>query len=198
VTLGDCAEEKALACELPNQKQGNQGVNRMKTKKIKTSKFVKRDTNRDPLTGAHGAHPVGVGTGAAGGGVAGAVIGAAVAGPIGAGVGAVAGAITGGMAGKSVAETIDPTVEHAYWRTQYQTRPYFTHGAPYDEFGPAYQYGWESYATHKGKTFKDVERQMGLDWKRHSGQSKLAWEDAQKAAHDAWLRVEKTCGRCSN
>lgn len=173
----------------------------MDTKRTETvtSTYVKGDANKDPITGAHGAHPVGVGTGAAGGGIAGAVIGAAVGGPIGAGVGAVVGAVTGGMAGKEAAEAINPTTEHAFWRTEYRSRPYFTQDSPYEEFGPAYQYGWESYAAlpAKGKTFKDMEPQLRRDWDHHRGGSKLNWEKARDATRDAWQRVESaTCSDC--
>ena len=68
-------------------------------------------TNRDPITGASGAHPVGVGLGAAVGGIAaGAAAGTLAAGPIGTVVGAAAGAVAGGLGGKAVAEHFDPTV----------------------------------------------------------------------------------------
>jgi len=165
----------------------------METKTIETKSvtLVKVDANRDPITGEPGAHPVGVGTGAAGGAVAGAVIGAAVAGPIGAGVGVVVGAVSGGLAGKSAAETINPTTEHEFWRKEYETRPYFTNGTPYAQYGPAFQYGWVSYKNHKGKTFNDVEPQLGRDWESRRGQSKLSWNHAKDATHDARQRVEK-------
>ena len=75
--------------------------------------------NRDPITGAPGAHPVGTGIGAiAGGAAVGAAIGT-VAGPLGTGIGMAAGAIAGGLAGNGIAEKIDPTAEDAYWRTSY-------------------------------------------------------------------------------
>lgn len=159
--------------------------------------IVKGDTNRDPMLGESGAHPVGVGTGAAGGGIAGAVIGAAIGGPIGAGVGAVVGAVSGGLAGKSAAEVINPTAEHEFWRIEFLKRPYFTPGSLYEEFGPAYQYGWESYCTFgtKGKTFKEIEAELRRDWDNRRGKSKLSWEHAKGATHDAWQRVEKAaCG----
>jgi hypothetical protein len=156
------------------------------------SSIVKADANRDPLTGAHGAHPVGVGTGAAGGGMAGAVAGAVVAGPIGAAVGAVAGAVAGGLAGKEAAELVNPTVEHAYWRGEFGNRSYFTRGTPYEQYGPAFQYGWESCASHPGKTFEDVEPQMSRDWEGRRGESQLSWKHVRGAAYDAWQRVEKT------
>ena len=67
--------------------------------------------NRDPITGAPGAHPVGVGAGAASAGAAGAALGAAVGGPIGAVVGAAVGAVAGGLGGKAAAEAVNPTIE---------------------------------------------------------------------------------------
>jgi phage tail tape-measure protein len=68
-------------------------------------------TNLDPITGAPGAHPVGVGLGAAVGGIAaGAVAGTVAAGPLGTVVGATVGAIAGGLGGKAVAEHFDPTL----------------------------------------------------------------------------------------
>jgi phage tail tape-measure protein len=71
-------------------------------------------TNLDPITGAPGAHLVGVGLGAAVGGIAaGAAAGTVAAGPLGAAVGAAVGAIAGGLGGKAVAEHFDPTLAGA-------------------------------------------------------------------------------------
>jgi hypothetical protein len=172
----------------------------METKRIETkpSTHRKGQPNRDPITGEPGAHPVAVGIGAAGGAVAGAAIGG-VAGPIGMGVGAAVGAISGGAVGKNVAETFDPTAEHEYWRTEFEKRPYFTKGTPYDQYGPAFQFGWESCAKHKGKTFTDVESVLARDWDRCRAQSKLSWNHAKAATRDAWQRVENmACGDSSN
>jgi phage tail tape-measure protein len=74
------------------------------------------DANPDPITGAPGAHPVGVGLGATSGGTIGAVVGV-VAGPVGVAVGATVGAVAGGLAGKGLAELADPTVEGANWES---------------------------------------------------------------------------------
>lgn len=151
---------------------------------------VRSVTNRDPMSGEVGAHPVGTGTGAAGGGIAGAMIGAAAAGPIGAGLGAVVGAVAGGLAGKSAAEALNPTVEHEFWRVEVLNRPYFTTGTPYDQYGPAYQYGWQSYAKYKDVKFADVEPELGRGWESQRGSSKLSWRHAQGATRDAWRRAE--------
>jgi len=153
--------------------------------------------NPDPITKTPGAHPVGSGVGAAAGGVAG--IGAAIAtgaaigtaaGPIGTAAGAVVGGVVGGLVGSAVGEKINPSVEHEYWRKTYTTRPY-TLGSSYDDFGPAYQYGWESRGRYAGKNFVDIESDLGRDWEKSRGQSKLGWDRASLAARDAWERIDE-------
>jgi hypothetical protein len=168
----------------------------MKTQKTNSEKSLtaNENTSRAPKADAPETHAVGAGRGAAGGGIAGAVVGAAVGGPIGAGVGAVVGAISGSVVGEVAAETLNPTTEHEFWRKEHRNRPYFVRGTPYEQYSPAFQYGWESCASHPGKTFKDVEPELARDWERRRGQSKLRWENVKDATRDAWQRVEQTFG----
>ena len=157
------------------------------------------DVHRDPLSGRAGAHPVGTGLGAAAGGVtAGIATGAAigtVAGPagtaVGAAVGATVGAVADGLAGKAVAESIDPTVEHVYWRQHYASCSHVKAGTSYEEYAPAYQYGWESQSRLHGKTFEQAESTLQRDWDKVKGASKLSWDEAKKAVRDSWHRVSK-------
>src|SRR3954471_17934536 len=103
------------------------------------------DRNPDPITGTPGSHPVGTGVGAAAAGAAGAAIGSVVPGAgtvVGGAVGAVVGAVAGGLAGKGVAEAINPTAEDEFGRKNYSSRPYVAPGASYDEYAPAYRYGY--------------------------------------------------------
>lgn len=149
------------------------------------------DSNRDPLSGAPGAHPVGTGLGAAGGAAAGAVIGSA-AGPVGTVVGGAIGAVAGGLAGKGAAEAVNPTVEEAYWRENFASRPYVTPGSDFDTYSPAYKYGWESRGRFVGSSFDDVEKDLGREWESgHGKKSGLGWDRAREAARDAWHRVER-------
>jgi hypothetical protein len=157
--------------------------------------------NRDPLSGEKGAHPLGVGVGTAvGGGVAGGALGAAgavlaggaagaAAGPVGALVGAVAGGIIGAAAGKEVAEHTNPTLEDTYWRANYRDQPYVEEGIEYEEYGPAYQYGWESRRVYSGRTFDEAEPELERGWKTKSP-SNLEWDKAKPAVRDAWDRVD--------
>ncbi|MDI1288344.1 MAG: hypothetical protein PSX37_00130 [bacterium] len=145
--------------------------------------------NRDPISGAKGAHPVGTGLGAAGGGLAGAAIGS-VAGPIGTAAGAVIGAVAGGLGGKAAGEAIDPTVEDAYWEKAYRTRPYTSETTEFKEYRPAYRFGWENATRSNGKTFDELSPSLERDWDRtRSKDSTLTWARAKDAVRDAWDRV---------
>ena len=149
------------------------------------------DANRDPITGAPGAHPIGTGLGAALGGAAtGAAVGM-VAGPVGTAIGAVAGAVVGGLAGKGVAEVVDPTRESAYWRDNFTARPYVETGASFDDYGPAYRYGVDSSQKYVGQNFDDVESTMSRSWDTVKGTSALAWDRARNATRDSWERVRR-------
>lgn len=166
--------------------------------------MTKKPTNRtndpaanpDPITKAPGSHPVGTGVGAAVGGaagIAGAIAaGAAVgtaAGPVGTAVGAAVGAVAGGLMGKGVAEGINPSVEHEYWRNEYPNRPYMDSTIPYDEYAPAYQYGWESQVAAPDRSFDEVEADLAQNWRGVRGKSRLEWERAKAASRDAWERM---------
>ena len=147
------------------------------------------DANRDPITGEPGSHPVGTGVGAAAGAAAGAAVGAA-GGPVGALVGGTVGAIVGGLAGHGVAEQVNPTVEDAYWRENYQGRAYVEKGRPYEEYQPAYRYGWESRGKYAGRDWDDkLESDLERGWEKAKDKSRLTWHQAKHATRDAWDRV---------
>lgn len=153
------------------------------------SKLYNAEPNRDPVSGTPGAHPVGTGLGAAmGGALAGAVTGTA-AGPVGTLVGTALGAIVGGLAGKSVAETIDPTSEVAYWRENFEQRPYAAKASEFDTYAPAYRYGVTAYARNPARRFDDFEVELARGWIDARGASDLEWERARLAARDAWQRL---------
>jgi len=154
-----------------------------------------RDANRDPITGAPGSHPVGTGLGAAAGGLAAGAAAGTVAGPVGTVIGAAVGAIAGGLAGKGIAEAIDPTVEDAFWRDNYSTRPYVGSGASYDDYGPAYRYGVDTYSDYAGREFDDVDTELGQGWMRARGTSRLEWDRAKHAARDSWQRLSDNVER---
>jgi uncharacterized protein YcfJ len=167
----------------------------MASTKTKDKDIHPTSENRDPITGEKGAHPVGTGVGAAAAGAAAGAAGGAIAGPAGAAVGAVVGAVAGGLAGKSVAESVNPTAETEYWRSNFKSRPYVDSTHEFDVYEPAYRYGWESRVQHTGRSFDEVESDLGSSWKGYRGKSKLDWDKAKLATRDAWDRLDKQMTR---
>jgi hypothetical protein len=148
--------------------------------------------NPAPKAGVLGSHPVGVGLGAVGTGAVAGAVGGAIGGPVGAVVGAAAGAVVGGLAGKATAEVVNPTVETKYWQESHASGPYGATGSSYEEYAPAYRYGWESFDRRgrQGGTFESMEADLGRGWDGVKGGSRLAWDQAKSATRDAWHRVE--------
>jgi hypothetical protein len=157
---------------------------------VKEKAIDTNPSNRDPITKEPGSHPVGTGVGATGGAAAGAAIGGAVAGPAGALAGGVVGAVSGAAFGHGVGEGVNPTVEDAYWRGNYKTRPYYN-GADYSEYEPAYRYGWEAAGNpaYKGREFEQAEPDLERDWSKYRGTARLEWPDARAATRDAWIKI---------
>jgi len=150
------------------------------------------DSNRDPITGAPGSHPLGTGVGAALGGAAAGAATGTVAGPVGTLIGAAVGAVVGGLAGKGVAESIDPTREDAYWRENYESRPYVDAGSSYQDYGPAYGYGVTAFTRDPHREWDDVEAELSHGWENSRGKSSLGWARAKDATRDAWQRLGST------
>lgn len=150
------------------------------------------DANRDPITGEPGAHPVGVAGGGTGGALAGAAIGGAVGGPIGAVVGGAIGAVAGGYAGKGAAEAVNPTEEDAYWKGEHSKRPYYRKGKDYDEYQPAYKYGWESASSpeNTSRSFEAAEPDLEKNWSTYRGPATTEWRDVRDATRDSYSRVQ--------
>jgi uncharacterized protein (TIGR02284 family) len=146
--------------------------------------------NRDPITGAPGAHPVGTGLGATGGALAGAAAGS-LAGPVGTVVGLVAGAVAGGLGGKAVAEGVNPTAEETYWRENYTKELYYDRSRPWEDYGPAYEAGWTGRSV-RGSDFAAAEPELATEWESRRGASRLDWPDARPAAEAAWNRADET------
>ncbi|APZ91835.1 hypothetical protein [Fuerstiella marisgermanici] len=153
-------------------------------------KRVERDLNEDPITGEHGAHPIGAGLGAAAGGAAAGAAGGAVAGPAGAVVGAIVGGIAGGLGGSALEEQIDPTVEYAHWEGEYKNRPYYDPDTEYGTYAPAYQHGWEGRTRYGDRSFSDAEEDLKREWEETIHGSTLDWETARPATRDAWERID--------
>ncbi|MEB3214106.1 MAG: hypothetical protein VKL39_22350 [Leptolyngbyaceae bacterium] len=79
-----------------------------------------------------------------------------------------------------------------YWRQNYRSRPYVDQGQDYDVYAPAYDMGYNSYATYgrdRHMLYEDAEPHIRQDYERHHGNSGLSWDKAKHAIKDAWHRL---------
>ena len=118
-------------------------------------------------------HSIGEGTGAVAGAITGAAVGSA-AGPVGTVVGAIAGGALGAKGGGAVAEAINPTEYSRHF-----------------DYGPAYQYGYDTYGQYRGRKFEDVETDLERNWEATKANSRLAWSEAKGAVRDGWHHIER-------
>jgi len=160
---------------------------------VTTQKIVanEEDVNRDPLSGAPGAQPLGAGIGATSGGLAGAAVGMAMGGPVGSVIGLAVGAVAGGLAGTSAAEAINPTAEEIFWRETCIREPFFVAGRPYEYYASGFRAGWEGRVHHDGRSFDAAEADLAAEYNLNKTALDADWEDVKPAARAAWDRVDR-------
>lgn len=141
--------------------------------------------NPDPITGEPGSHPLGTATGSTGGAAAGALAGAVLGGPVGAVVGGVAGAVLGGGAGHAAGEAVNPTADRDYWKSVYETRPYYREGRDVAFYEGAYRYGRESASKPElgSRSFDEAEPELSSRW------TGGPWADFREAVKDSFERA---------
>lgn len=80
--------------------------------------------------------------------------------------------------------------EDAFWRNKYEHESYFQKGMTYDDYQPAYRFGWDFHHRHHGKKWDEVQSDMGREWDKFKMKSRLSWEHAKHAVKAAWDRME--------
>ncbi len=133
-------------------------------------------------------HSVGAGAGAVAGVATGAMVGT-VGGPIGIAAGAVVGAVLGAAAGDSIAEAVNPTSYGDYWKNNYASRPYFVSGREWDDYEPAYRYGYSAFAANRDRKFAEIESDLKDKWDATRGKSRLMWAEAKEAVRGCSVRL---------
>jgi hypothetical protein len=80
-----------------------------------------------------------------------------------------------------------PTVNE-YWEAAHTGRPYIREDRPYAYYQGAYRYGSEAAYRHRGRSWADVERELGEGWHgyEHRGTHGAKWEDVRDAVRDGY------------
>lgn len=132
-----------------------------------------------------------VGAGGITGAAAGAVIGGAVGGPVGAAIGATAGAVAGGAAADQVQNEFDPKQEELFWRKQFVDEPYYKKGDKYEDYLPAYRFGWEAAVGDEflHNDFEEIEPRLQDRWKQHYADRH--WDSERERVRAAYIRIRE-------
>jgi hypothetical protein len=81
------------------------------------------------------------------------------------------------------------STEEAYWRDNYQRRPYVESGRAYDFYRPAYRFGYESADRYRAGKWDDVENDLRGEWDTYEYRGESTWAQIKHAVRDAWERV---------
>jgi len=98
--------------------------------------------------------------------------------------------VIGAKAGDTIAEVINPTQYTEHFHREYRNTPYYASDRDWEDYEPAYKYGYTTYGQYKGQRFEDVEDTLERDWATTRGNSRLAWSDARNAVRDGWHHIE--------
>lgn len=94
----------------------------------------------------------------------------------------------------------DAAAEHAYWKEHFHQLPSVPATATYEQYAPAFQYGWESRGGCSAKppaerpSFESAENELRRRWQERPAAAELSWDLARDAVRAAWERVEQAIG----
>ena len=103
----------------------------------------------------------------------------------------------GARAAMRVGDVPYPDTETDYWRGIYSSEPYFQGGRRFEDYAPAYEFGWAGYSAY-GTDVDIADRLMASDWEQRKGISSLSWDEARPASRAAWRRAENARSFISN
>ncbi|MGE5835108.1 MAG: hypothetical protein ACM4AI_11555 [Acidobacteriota bacterium] len=86
-------------------------------------------------------------------------------------------------------------MEDEYWRGAFRSRPYCASDTSYDDWRPAYRYGYESAVRHEGRAWDDrLEDELRTGWDRYPERTSRdwSWQHVKDAVRDAWNRLRVT------
>lgn len=73
-----------------------------------------------------------------------------------------------------------------YYRSHWDIT-YSAIGKAYDDYAPAYSYGYEMASIHRGRRWNDVESDVRQEWESRNGTS--TWEEFKDAIRHGWNRL---------
>ncbi len=95
-----------------------------------------------------------------------------------------------GHAGNKIAQRIGEAPEWGvymrHFADQFRCAGYYRSGFEWQDYRPAYHYGYEHYTRNPGRPFDDIAPDLRRNWGLARAGSRLTWEDACEAVRDGW------------
>lgn len=66
--------------------------------------------------------------------------------------------------------------------------PYYASQYAFEDFGPAYRFGHETFSRYRGQGFDDVEPELESLWHSRGDDRQLSWSKARNAVRRVWFR----------
>jgi hypothetical protein len=87
--------------------------------------------------------------------------------------------------------TLDPSDYNRHFQDNFRSSGFFRSGSEWQDYEPAYQYGYDSFDRHRGRRFDEVEAELAQAWNTTRRGSKLGWEEAREAVREGWHYLER-------
>ena len=94
----------------------------------------------------------------------------------------------GGLAGRRL---IGPDDYRRHFEGRYREADYFRAGSEWEDYEPAYRYGYDTFDEYVGQDFDDVEPELAAGWNGSRRASRLGWAEAREAVRDGWRLMQR-------
>jgi hypothetical protein len=100
-----------------------------------------------------------------------------------------------GQAGRGPSITgkgmLDSADYNRHFADSFKDSSFFRPGSEWQDYEPAYQYGYQSFDRHRGRRFEEVEPELAQAWNTTRRGSKLGWAEAREAVREGWHYLER-------
>ncbi|MCU0757724.1 MAG: hypothetical protein MUF07_00795 [Steroidobacteraceae bacterium] len=86
---------------------------------------------------------------------------------------------------------IGPDDYRRHFEGRFRDAHYFRAGGEWEDYEPAYRYGYDTFEQYGSQDFDEVEADLAQGWNTTRRASRLGWNDAREAVRDAWRTREQ-------
>ena len=91
-------------------------------------------------------------------------------------------------------ELIAPDDYRRHFEGRFRDSRYFLSGSEWQDYEPAYSYGYDTFERYAGQDFDAVEAELEQGWEGLRRDSRLGWAEAREAVRDGWGLMDRGPG----